>query len=330
MRPGVRGLQGRTWPAGGRPVALLIDARIPWIVELVDALTSEGIAVVLADTYSVPMWGDGERRVPFLRLPSPVADPAAWNHEVSRWCETLGVTLVLAAHESAMFIDALGSAEAPIPAPEGVAVRRLHDKAEIPVMAERLGILTPEVLVVGENGAPVVVRPRFGRGGEGADRMMMTAQSSGVDTSQWVMTRFVDGHDLSSFSVALDGRVTTHVAYRHILDEEHDGSVAIEATCPDASFRVAEAVARAHRFTGFFGLDFRQSPDQQLWLLECNPRLTVGVLLCLRDVAAALRGQVRGVVRAGTVAVMSREEMRRRTRGWHPIDDISFDGPKER
>ncbi len=105
----------------------------------------------------------------------------------------------------------------------------------------------------------------------------------------WVAQRRVVGQEYSTYSIAIEGRVTAHVCYRSEYRAGPGSGIYFVAVEQQAIQNFVEGFVAQHRFTGQIGFDFiADSTDSQarVFVLECNPRATSGLHL-LHDKAVA-------------------------------------------
>jgi hypothetical protein len=281
---------------------------MPWALHVVDSLQSEGVDVLPADTYIPDAYVQRGWCRTFFVTPSPVADLEAYAQSVRTHITAAGINETLWGLEGGVHVEAAGD-------PLTTSLRDFHDKLAFARLVNSLGIRTPRVV----SGGDAFARPRWGRAGVGTRRIRLgDAVERGV-----VLTEFIDGEDLSSLTIARDGVVTAHIAYQHEFLED-EVAVSVRAVATEDVEAVARVLVAATRFNGFMGLDFRRQESGDLYLIECNPRPTPGVLL-IKDIAGALTGAPRsGVVLER--AQVGRQWMTAATRGWRPVHDIVFDG----
>jgi hypothetical protein len=88
---------------------------------------------------------------------------------------------------------------------------------------------------------------------------------------------YVEGSDLSSLSIACDGRIVLHCTYELPATAGAGYGLSYRSISDSGTLAVAEAIADDAAYTGFLGLDYMLGDD--LRVIECNPRCTPGALL---------------------------------------------------
>ncbi len=114
-------------------------------------------------------------------------------------------------------------------------------------------------------------------------------------TNPWLAQRFVPGRELSSYGIAVRGRLTAHTVY-HSRHRAGLGAGVYFVAEENAAVRgFVERIVAHLGFTGQIGFDFIVcAATASVSVLECNPRLTSGIHLFGPnfDLDGALRGRV--------------------------------------
>ncbi len=97
--------------------------------------------------------------------------------------------------------------------------------------------------------------------------------------SNWVAQEYKAGRQICTYSVCLNGRVTAHTAYPSTFTAGQGATIAFEHINHPAIFKWVKTFVEKNDFTGQIAFDFIETPDGQLYGLECNPRATSGVHL---------------------------------------------------
>jgi ATP-grasp domain len=120
----------------------------------------------------------------------------------------------------------------------------------------------------------------------------------------WVAQAFITGQHFCSYSVCHNGRITAHAVYPAIFTAGQGATVAFEAVEHPAIFEWVQTYIRHFKVTGQMAFDFVQTPEGELYALECNPRATSGLHLLAshpRFVEAFLNPEMECIVpEAGT------------------------------
>lgn len=184
------------------------------------------------------------------------------------------------------------SREWPLFAPSLPVLMQLHSKYAFVELALSLGLRAPDTrrLVDGESvEAPdrYIFKPEFSRFGAcivSRPRHMPALQAS--PENPWLRQDFIAGEDISFHAIARDGRLRAFTAYRSVWRARggasyHFAPVELGLACDLEA--IAAKLAAGTGLTGQFACDLRRDGDNQLWLIECNPRATSGLHLLAHD-----------------------------------------------
>ncbi len=95
----------------------------------------------------------------------------------------------------------------------------------------------------------------------------------------WVAQTFITGRQFCSYSVCHNGHITAHAAYPTVFTAGQGATVAFESVEHPAIFEWVQTFVRHFKVTGQVAFDFVQTPEGELYALECNPRATSGLHL---------------------------------------------------
>jgi hypothetical protein len=188
-------------------------------------------------------------------------------------------------------------------------LRALHSKLEFLDIARGCGANIPEssgVLSIDEardwaRGRPAVLKPEYSRFGvhvhlypNGIPANAAPLASQG----RWVAQEYCDGDEICSYSVAVAGRLTAHVAYRPLYRMSRSSSYYFEPMdVPTIRWFVERLVAKIG-YTGQISFDWILGNRGTCTVLECNPRAISGVHLFgpEDELPGAFTGETEGVV----------------------------------
>ncbi len=95
--------------------------------------------------------------------------------------------------------------------------------------------------------------------------------------SRWLAQEFVRGNQICTYSVCHNGRVTAHTAYRSEFTAGQGATIVFRHVDHSITRAWVRDFVQATQFTGQIAFDFIETPDGQVFALECNPRATSGV-----------------------------------------------------
>jgi hypothetical protein len=164
----------------------------------------------------------------------------------------------------------------------------LHSKFEFTRLAAGCGAKVPETRSVSSlsearewaRGRAVVLKPEFSRFGVYVrvyPRGIPADAPELANHGRWVAQEFCAGEELCSYSVAVGGRLTAHVAYRPLYRLSRSSSYYFDPVQVTAIRGFVEQFVRKTSYTGQISFDWIRGADGQFAVLECNPRAISGV-----------------------------------------------------
>jgi hypothetical protein len=272
---------------------LILGGRAPAALDLARRFASRGATVHIAD--SVPC-----RVSSWSRAVSSAHTIAPPRHALPQFARDIGwlvathsIDMVVPTCEEVFFLSRIRQQ---LPAACNVfsapfeQLRELHSKWRFLALAQGCGAIVPtsasidslEAAREWSSGRAVVLKPEYSRFG-----VHVRVYPNGIPANapplpllgRWVAQEFQQGRELCSYSVAVAGRLTAHVAYEPRYRLGNSSSYYFEAA-QDAVIQrfVREFVAKI-RFTGQISFDWIRGSAGQVSVLECNPRTISGVHL---------------------------------------------------
>jgi predicted ATP-grasp superfamily ATP-dependent carboligase len=282
--------------AAARPGVLVTSSRFPYSLALIRAFGEAGRDVVAADSVSHAPGSHSRFVSAHVLVAAPALHPSSFAADVAAAAAEHGAGLVIAPFE-----DAFHLAQRREALPQGTrlfadrfdTLLALHDKAAFAQRCAQLGVPAPRSesvtspedlrLAVGRFER-WVAKPAFSRAG--IDQATNVGPRNGeldlaacrpTEAGPWLVQEYVEGRDLSSLSIACDGRIVLHCAYELPASAAGGYGLSYRSISDSGTLAIAEAIADAAAYTGFLGLDYRLGSD--LRVIECNPRCTPGALV---------------------------------------------------
>ena len=282
--------------AAARPGVLVTSSRFPYSLALIRAFGEAGHEVVAADSVRHAPGAHSRYARAHVLVAPPALHPSSFAEDVAAAAAEHGVGLVIAPFEDGFHLAQRRKA---LPESTRLFADRfdtlvaLHDKAAFAHRCARLGVPAPrsEIVTSPEELRLAVARferwvakPAFSRAGIGqatnvgprAGELELAACRP-TEAAPWIVQEYVEGRDLSSLSIACDGRLVLHCAYELPATEAGGYGLSYRSVPDSRTLAIAEAIAADAAYTGFLGLDYRLGDD--LRVIECNPRCTPGALL---------------------------------------------------
>ncbi|MGO0062644.1 ATP-grasp domain-containing protein [Brevibacillus fluminis] len=175
-------------------------------------------------------------------------------------------------------------------------LEQLHDKYRFIQMVQSFGLPVPRTVLCRSQAElsdalrawqpadqAVVVKPVFSRFGariaivtDGKNPLAANEISPDVP---WLAQAYVSGTELSTYTLAQEGKVLAHTTYQGSFRAGIGASIAFaHRDGPQIESWVEEVVGRLG-FSGQIAFDLIEAEDGTLYPLECNPRATSGIHL---------------------------------------------------
>jgi predicted ATP-grasp superfamily ATP-dependent carboligase len=278
---------------------------MPFALAMVRKLADAGQEVYAADDTDLAPGSHSKFLAGHFVTASPREATEQFVDDVERICGEASIDLVLPAFEEAFYLATQHqrlSRTTRLFTPPFATLARLHDKATFQQLAVQLGLPTPETIVATtdeelhaalERFPRYFARAAFSRGG--VSLLTNTGPLAGAvditdcrptEASPWLVQEFVDGPTVCTYSVVHDGRVASHCMYRIPRQWKHSTGIGFESMEGAESLALIEPILAEVDYTGQVSFDF-VATDDELTLIECNPRATDGALLMSSEQLAA-------------------------------------------
>lgn len=273
---------------------LILGARAPACLEWARAFAETGWRVSIGDSLGQPLSRFSCAVHTFLRLPEPRKDPAEWIEALAIFIEMQQVDLLLPTCEEVFYLAHGLDRLAPLCrvfTSDFALLHRLHHKGHFAAMTQGWSLAAPETRLLEDHPAVLalvdeahqwVLKPAYSRFASHTlirpSRQQLTKVLPSA-AAPWVAQRYVQGRELCSFSVLVDGKLRAHACYhpRYRVGKGSGIYFQPERSQPVRDF--LEHFGLATGYTGQVGFDFIEDRSGRCHVLECNPRATSGVHL---------------------------------------------------
>lgn len=273
---------------------LILGARAPACLEWARAFDEAGCTVIVGDSLNQPLSRFSRSTQHFVRLPEPRQDPTAWIDALATTIETKRIDLLLPICEEVFYLAHGLERLTPlcrVLTSDFALLHRLHHKGHFAAMTHDWALATPEthlltdrqaLSALADEATQWVFKPAYSRFASQtlirpSARQLTKVQPSGV--VPWVAQRFIEGRELCSFSVLIDGDLRAHSCYHPRYRAGRGSGIYFQPSAPEQVRRFLEQFGRETGYTGQVGFDFIEDRDGRFHVLECNPRATSGVHL---------------------------------------------------
>lgn len=233
----------------------------------------------------------------FFQTPDLSKNPQGYAECIVDMAEKLGIDCIVPSFEEGFVLSRsahLLPTRCELFFPEYELAEAVHHKLEFIRLAASIGLKVPFTEKVDVNrpdlpetlqGKPFVVKPVHTRGGHEVKIMPAgeTLASIEFDSDRdYLVQEYISGQNVCSFAVVINGRVALNLCYRPLLAVGH-------VSCAFQGFSQPEVDAFVHKFAaetgfhGFLSFDFRENEAGDIYPIECNPRMTNGLLVTRSD-----------------------------------------------
>lgn len=281
---------------------LITSSRNTFALDMVRKLAEAGHHVVASDTYGGAIGSHSTYLDGHIVTASPTFATDQFIADIGRAVEDHRIDMILPTFEEAFYLAARRA-----DLPEGVGLftggfgdlARLHDKDSFQRICARAGVPAPETVVATDDQSlreavsrfpRYFARAAFSRGGVAL--LTNTGPLAGrtaveevhpTPEQPWLVQPFVSGPMVCSYSTVLNGRVTAHSTYRAPERWQHSTGIEFLGVDSTETLRYAQQiVSTLGDYTGQLSFDYVDA-DSGLFMIECNPRTTNGVILMSAD-----------------------------------------------
>lgn len=271
---------------------LVTGARAPVALHLARLMAGAGHQVLMADSQPCPMAAASRAHRGFHLLPSPRFRPDGFGAALAGLIRREGVDLVLPTCEEVFYLAQLWQGDRPparLFAPSLPLLAEVHDKHRFIGTCARLGLAVPrtrlltspaDLAALRAEAGDLVFKPVWSRF---AAQVLIRPEARALDriipskAAPWVAQDHLAGQEISTYAVAVDGRLVALSAYRGIYRAGKGAAVAFAPLVDDAVSRFVARFVEGTGWTGQISFDLMRLPDGRVLPLECNPRATSGL-----------------------------------------------------
>ena len=167
---------------------------------------------------------------------------------------------------------------------------QFHNKWAFVVNAIGHGLSAPETMLITTldtlfhayaHWRELVLKPTYSRFAARTLILPPLKQASSTLTfhsnAPWVAQHYIKGEEICTYSICHNGHITAHAAYPSTFTAGQGATIVFQHMDHPAIFNWVKTFVAKNHFTGQIAFDFIQTPDGQIFAVECNPRTTSGV-----------------------------------------------------
>jgi hypothetical protein len=290
---------------------LLTGGRAPAALELARIFHKAGHTVFMAESVRAHISAPSRAlRANFL-VPPPRQQAAAYIEALRKIITSHQIDLLVPTCEEVFYIAQGWETLAPhcsVFCEPLARLKLLHNKWAFSELAHQLGLRVPETVLVDspqalktafERWSKLVLKPVYSRFASrtlilptlteclaaikrDVDQECVPRNSRGRGApvcAPWVAQEYVVGKPVCTYSVAHQGRLTAHTAYRSEFTAGQGATIVFQHTSHSAALNWVSHFVSSFHYTGQIAFDFIETPSGDVVALECNPRATSGIHL---------------------------------------------------
>ena len=275
---------------------LITGARAPVSIDLSRRFHAAGHKVFLCDSVRFPISRYTSHQQSSHRVPSPRHDTAGFISELNRIIDQHQIDLVIPMSEECFYIAAYREDLHCHCLIESLPLLdSLHNKftfsqtyanefastprTDLISAANQLHMYTPQ-------STDFVFKPVYSRFAESTligPSAIKLSQLNFKSAQSWVAQEKIEGTEVSSFSLAKNGRLLAHSSYTTPYRVGLGAGIFFKPLEHIGILNYVESFLQQTKFTGQIGFDFIIDSEDDPWVIECNPRATSGIHLFAPD-----------------------------------------------
>ncbi|MED1783494.1 ATP-grasp domain-containing protein [Brevibacillus fortis] len=286
---------------------LLTGGRAPATLELARLLGSAGHRVIVAESARRHLCQHSRYVERSYQVPPPRQQPNAYVEKLCEIMQHERIDLLIPTCEEIFYVSRgrdrlLDYGEVLV---EGIEVlRSLHDKWLFAEMAREVGALVPQTVRVQSPAqlrenmlqarGPVVLKPVYSRFAAHIRIVEDPSSAAGQSTlpeptgrQPWLVQQFIKGKQVCSYAVAHNGQLSLYADYETTHTAGQGASIHFAYSAHPQVRDFVSRFVQQHKFSGQIAFDFIENEQGELYVIECNPRLTSGVHLFTGQLEAA-------------------------------------------
>jgi len=272
---------------------LLTGGRAPAALELARAFHRAGHTVFMAESLRGHLSQPSAAIKANFVVPAPRQQQDAFIVALKKIIEQNQIDLLIPTCEE-IFHIAMRREELPcVVFTESIQkLDQVHNKWKFIVDAADYGLSMPETMLVTSmdnllhayaHWQELVLKPTYSRFASRTLILPPLREASSTLTfhanAPWVAQGYIRGMEFCTYSICHNGHITAHTAYPSTFTAGQGATIVFQHMDHPTIFQWVKTFVARNHFTGQIAFDFIQTPNGQIYALECNPRATSGVHL---------------------------------------------------
>jgi hypothetical protein len=283
---------------------LLTGARAPVTLDLARSLKEQGHRVIGAESLAYPLSKNSNAFEKFYRITAPNDSLENFKNDLIEIIKSEKVEAIIPTCEEAFHLSRVKSDliaatkihEKNILVDEIHKLEELHSKFQFNRLSTPLNFIAPESYRVTTleaasaaiemlPGEKVVLKPDFSRfasntliltKSKAREKIESLSLSQGV---AWVIQECLNGPEYCTYSVAIKGKLVSHVTYDHEFTAGRGAGICFQSIDHPAIESWVRSFVQKTEYHGQLAFDFIEISPGKVLPLECNPRATSGLHL---------------------------------------------------
>ncbi|MGB3586109.1 MAG: ATP-grasp domain-containing protein [Tunicatimonas sp.] len=273
---------------------LITGGRNPSALELVRLLKSSQSKIWLADSLAFPVGRYSRHIEGYLQTPPVAQNPAAYIKYLKDAIKQHQIDLVIPSYEETFFIAQYRSQLENLCTmfvDDFDKLISFHHKFRFAEAVKDFDITIPPTQLINspkdikrfsETSSDYVFKPAYSRFATHTlicPSFYQLKQLSKQAHYPWVAQAYVEGQEICSYSIVVNGEVAAHTAYEHPYKLGQGSGIYYRAIRHPSIEQFVREFCRKHQYHGQIGFDFIQTLSGKIYVIECNPRTVNGVHL---------------------------------------------------
>ena len=278
---------------------LVTGARAPAALDLIGKLSDSGMDVYAADSVYHPLSRASNKVIQYFAISTPAKNVCSFIDDLEKiikkhkidmliptceevffiskykerlekhcvvFCDTFEKLSTL--HNKYDFLEAATDCEAYLPKTE-----RFYNQSELAILKDTSQkVFKP---VFSRFASHTIIRPEE-----------IGAQKINASTNfPWVAQEHIDGTEYCTYGIAVNGKLQVHVCYQPTYRAGLGSGIYFTPAFNNNIQKFVSNFVSKHNYTGQIGFDFILTKNNQLYVLECNPRATSGIHCLATEIA---------------------------------------------
>lgn len=288
---------------------LVTSARAPVALELIRNFGKHGHSVIACDSLTNSIGFKSKYIFKKVITPSPRFNFDCFRKIIIATVEKNKIDIIFPTCEEVFYLALINEeiVKSKLFSPNLNTIRLLHSKIDILSLVENLNIKIPKTEIYSKKEliykkldiSNSIIKPEFSRFG---NNILIKSNKTDLDSyirksnmyksdSRYLLQEYIAGKEISSYSIAVDGRAVTTILYHPKYKIDGSGIYFEQLQNIKAENFISDFIKK-YKISGQISFDFILS-NYNLYLLECNPRSTSGIhFLKEEDIYSAISGNI--------------------------------------